>query len=101
MTLADVPLPRRAGAALNVIGANPHLTVEERGELLAAALWPPCEVSTPNFDFTPSRHSTVEERRDAVALRHQGVSEAEVASRYAVAKKTVRQWVHDAKRGRL
>src|SRR5436190_11323509 len=99
--LDAVPLPRRCGAALNVIEASPGLSVAERAEILSVAIWPPCEAVTPDVDEIPARQSTAQERADAVALRRAGVSEAEVAARYAVARSTVRTWVHATPAGDL
>ena len=102
VTLEAVPLARRVGAALNVISASPGLSVEQRAELVSVAIWPPCEAATPaGVEVSARSHSTVEERRDAVALRRQGVPEREVASRYGVQPTTVRMWVQAAKRDAL
>jgi hypothetical protein len=39
-TFADLSLKRRAVAALNVIDANPGLSIAERSELVCVAIWP-------------------------------------------------------------
>src|SRR2546423_1502724 len=96
--LDAVPLPRRCGAALNVIEASPGLSVAERAEILSVAIWPPCEAVTPDVDEIPARQSTAQERADAVALRDSGLSMAEIASRYGVAVSTVKSWAAQARR---
>ena len=82
MTLADVPLPRRCGAVPNILGANPGLSVAERAEMLAVALWPP-DVDTPEGEardeVSGTARATPRERQEAVELRRQGVPTAEVA----------------------
>jgi len=98
VSLADVPLPRRCGAALNILSANPGMSIAERAALLAEAIWPSCEAATPSVDFTPRRNSTARERANAVALRRQGVSTVEIAARYGCAVSTVKAWLVKAKR---
>jgi hypothetical protein len=47
MELADLPLRRRIGAYLNCLADYPALAVEQRYELLEAALWPVSETIVP------------------------------------------------------
>ena len=102
MTLAEVPLPRRCSAVLNVLGANPGLSVAERAEMLAVALWRP-EVDTPEGEprdeVSGTARATPRERQEAVERRWSGVPVAEVAARYCVSPATVKWWMVKAKRG--
>ena len=116
-TFADLSLTRRAAAAVNVIDAYP-LTVEQRCELVALAVWPtditlPGPVSraarTPDIDHRPARKptsatppatgvsarggvSTPQERAQARELFRQGSSIASIADEFGVPWLAARAW---------
>jgi len=95
--LAHLSLKRRIGAMLNILDDYPSLAVEQRLELLEAALWP--RVATlPDARPQPTRVRTSPRERsravDMVTRLHMSVEE--VASRYDVTPATVRYWVRRA-----
>jgi hypothetical protein len=114
-TFADLSLSSRAAAAVNAIDTYP-LTVEQRCELVALAVWPsdamlPGPVSqaprVPDIDLRPPRPtvrppvaapiveqlSTAEQRDEARAAFRAGASIAALAERYAQPWPVVRKWV--------
>jgi len=115
-TFADLPLSSRAAAAANAIDTYP-LTVEQRCELVALAVWPtaaklPGPVSraprVPDIDLRPARSvrpaptpvavssppsSMLEQRAQARAAFRAGASIAALAERYQQSWPAVRKWV--------
>ena len=118
-TFADLSLTSRAAAAVNAIDTYP-LTVEQRCELVALAVWPsdavlPGPVSraarTPDIDHRPARKppspmppatgvsarggvSTPQERAQARELFRRGSSIASIADEFGVPWLTARAWCH-------
>ncbi len=116
-TFADLSLKSRAAAAVNAIDTYP-LTVEQRCELVALAVWPtditlPGPVSgaarTPDIDHRPARKpasamppatgvsarggvSTPQERAHARELFRQGSSIASIADEFGVTWLAARAW---------
>jgi hypothetical protein len=116
-TFADLSLTSRAAAAVNAIDTYP-LTVEQRCELVALAVWPtavelPGPVShaarTPDIDQRPARKptstmppatgvsarggvSTPQERAQARELFRQGSSIAAIADEFGVPWLAARAW---------
>ena len=116
-TFADLPLTSRAAAAVNVIDAYP-LTVDQRCELVALAVWPtdttlPGPVSraarTPDIDHRPARKpptimpaatgvsalggvSSPQERAQARELFRRGSSIASIAEEFGVPWLAARAW---------
>jgi hypothetical protein len=114
-TFADLSLSSRAAAAINAIDTY-TLTVEQRCELVALAVWPtdavlPGPVSraprAPDIDLRPSRPparastaaavvespSTPEQRDDARAAFRAGATITGLAEQYGQPWGVVRTWV--------
>jgi hypothetical protein len=114
-TFADLSLTSRAAAAVNAIDTYP-LTIEQRCELFALAVWPTdaalpgpvsCAAMTPDIDLRPPQPavrslvaapmvegpSTAEQRDDARAAFRAGASIAALAERYAQPWPVARKWV--------
>jgi hypothetical protein len=118
-TFADLSLTSRAAAAVNVIDTYP-LTVEQRCEMVALAVWPsdamlPGAISraarTPDIDHRPAKKptsampaatgvsarggvSTPQERAQARQLFRQGSSIAAIAEEFGVPWLAARAWCH-------
>jgi hypothetical protein len=110
-TFASLSLKRRATAALNVIDANPGLSIAERSELVCVAIWPvdielPGPVSRdallePDVDQRPTpppavpavRAWTPEQRAEARAAFQGGATISALSERYAQPWLVVRKWV--------
>jgi hypothetical protein len=117
-TFASLSLKRRATAALNVIDANPGLSIAERSELVYVALWPGDIVSPgpvrrddlviPDVDLRPTprrvppsprtvvppRVATVEDRARARERFLGGTTIAELAEEFGVPWLTARRWAN-------
>ncbi len=125
-TFADLPLSTRAAAAVNAIGAYP-LTVAQRCELVALAVWPtdaelPGQVKrgarVPDIDRRPPRPAQRSNRAaaapavivtptrptleaDPAELRarfSRGDTIAEIAADFGVPWLTARKWIRGARR---
>ena len=117
-TFADLPLSSRAAAAVNAIDTYP-LTVEQRCELVALAVWPTDTAlpggtvsraaRTPDIDHRPARKpptvmpaavgvsvrggvSTPQERAQARELFRRGSSIASIAEEFGVPWLAARAW---------
>lgn len=98
--LGDLPLRRRVGAALNVLDLYPCLSVEQRHDLVCAALWPAEGTTLPTGRVPVEVRVRTSERDRAVAVdlvTRLYLDEEEVASRYCVTTSTVRTWVRRAR----
>jgi hypothetical protein len=114
-TFADLSLSSRAAAAVNAIDTYP-LTVEQRCELVALAVWPtdavlPGPVSraprVPDIDLRPSRpkarapapavvverSSTPQQRVEARAAFRAGATITGLAEQYGQPWAVVRKWI--------
>jgi plasmid stability protein len=95
-TLTDVDLELRVRAAREVIHGERGLSVIERCEILAAALWP-APVRVPEAART-RRAWPVELRQEAVAAYLSGAGSAlMVARRFGVPAPTLKNWVRRAR----
>jgi hypothetical protein len=95
-TFAELPLSRRVRAAITVITEQPTLTIEQRGELVALAVWPSNAI-LPGEVSPRRRDATAEERATAVQFAEQGYTEREIAERLGRPRTTVRQWLRTAR----
>lgn len=96
-TLADVDLGQRIRAVHAVIRGEAGLSVEQRGELLAAAIWP-APVDGPAGGRAGRRGYPPEVRQAVVAAYRAGAaSYVAVGERLGVPAPTVKDWV---RRGR-
>jgi len=110
-TFAQLSLKRRCVAALNVIDANPGLSIAERSELVCVAVWPPemlmpgpvrrDELLEPDVDQRPTpppappavRAWTPEQPAEARVAFQAGTTITALSERYAQPWLVVRKWV--------
>ena len=104
LTLADVPLDVRVGAALEVLMSESGLDVPGRYALVYAALWPdtattPVFVPTPTIERGARRSWPAEIRTAAITAYMAGAeSYATVGARWGVPGNTLKDWVRHARR---
>ena len=81
---------------MNVISSEPALTIEQRSELVALAVWP-SDTIVPGEVAPRCQRSSREERATAVAFAEQGFSEREIAERLNRPRTTIRVWIRAAR----